>query len=183
MLHHDAVIDKPEVLANIQSEFFKNSVIQLQTDREGQSVDNGNVIIGCKAGPSLEVSNLLHEMSHLVEIDKPRLTQFGWGLKNGTFWQIGNQSGYVPHTNQSVLREMRVWAFQYNIEQHLGINTTIKELVSAATYLPAFCYMGKTDKLRFSAIAKGVKKDLKKYSYKVFVKEWFERVEYLENRK
>ena len=123
--------------------FFKDRPISYLKNREGQMIDNNNrYVLGLMAGPSCELQNLLHEMSHLVEIDRKRLVKkppTSWGLKPGKFWQIGTSWGYEPQTDQSVQREIRVWAYQHSISKALNLeNGSSKELANSAHWLDAF---------------------------------------------
>lgn len=177
----DKEIDNPKLLDTLKAEFFTSSVVRAELSLEGQRIKDNAIVIGCRAGPSLIVTALIHEMCHLVEIDRPRMNQFGWGLSHGKYWEIGSHSGYEFHTNQSVLRECRVWAFAKNVQDAFGIQEDLEEVVSSATYLGAFHFMpGKGDKEKLKSVANEVKKGLPKYTFELFKKEWRERMEYLE---
>jgi hypothetical protein len=123
--------------------FFKDRPISYLKNKEGQMIDDNNrYVLGLMAGPSCELQNLLHEMSHLAEIDRKRLIKkpvTSWGLSFGKYWQIGTSWGYEPQTDQSVQREIRVWAYQHSISKALNLeNGSSKELASSAHWLDAF---------------------------------------------
>ena len=128
--------EQESLLASIEAAFFNsNPFLRLDVDVEGQTVDdNGVVTLGCRAGPERDVWSLLHEMSHLVEIDDERANQPGWGLNYGRYVYIpGIHRGggwYEMCTGQAVRREMRVGAFQYHLGVELGFYTDLDAYVT-----------------------------------------------------
>lgn len=130
----------------LNEEFFKGRPISFSESLEGQSVEEGNFVLGCKAGPHYHVSNLAHEMCHFAELEIPRILKkphSGWGFKYGKYWQIGMASGYEPQTDQSVRREIRTWAYQWSLMQAMQIpiddeDDSLLNLVSSSVYLHAF---------------------------------------------
>lgn len=141
----------PEHLGILCEEFFKGNPVSISKELQGQGLDeNSNFVLGCSAGPSTDVSNLIHEMSHLAELEVPRLLKKpygGWGFKWGKYWELNGHSGYEPRTDQSVRREMRTWAYQWSIHQSLQIPVSnyddeskgeLIDLVRSSTYLHAF---------------------------------------------
>jgi len=108
----------------------------------------GNYLLGNRAGPSCHISSLTHEMCHLAEREIPKLLEkpnCSWGFTYGKYWECLGQSGYESQTDQSVLREARVWAYQWSLHQTLGIpieddeeDNNIEGLVSSAVYMDAF---------------------------------------------
>lgn len=124
-------------------EFFEDDVIRYKPNIEGQSVEDNVFIIGDKAGPSRDLENLLHEMSHFAEREIEKLKAVpadAWGFSFGKYWQIGAAWGYEPYTDQSVQREKRVWAYQMSIMRHLEILTDPYEVVRSVKYLSAWSY-------------------------------------------
>lgn len=117
--------------------------LEIELSLEGQKVEEGRVIIGCRAGPEENISNVLHEFAHFIEIDEERCNKDGWGLKYGKW--IDNPcrlSGYAPagwhefSTNKHIKREIRVWAFQVNLGLRFGLKIDIGELAESSQYLP-----------------------------------------------
>lgn len=170
----------------IHDKFFKNNPIKYKEKFEGQGIDDDRYILGLMAGPSCELQNLIHEMCHLVEIDKKRLIKkpkSSWGLSLGKYWQIGTQWGYEPQTDQSVQREMRVWAYQHAISNALSLEEgSTKELVKSATWLDAFfIYRYQTVKVNtdfeaLSIMASQVEELSNIYNYDRFCQEWHDRM-------
>jgi hypothetical protein len=80
--------------------------------------------IGLKAGPSYNIQNLLHEMSHFVEIDDSRTLKSGWGLKYGKWSDLPYYAGggfYEFSSAEHIKREIKVWAYQYSLSQYLKL--------------------------------------------------------------
>lgn len=146
-------IDKV-MLERITKDFFDDTVVTYTIGMEGQRTDEDKrIVLGCRAGPSVSVTNLLHEMSHLAEREKNKIAKrpaYNWDFSYGKYWEVLGQSGWEPQTDQSVKRELRVWAFQLSIQNHYGINeadegeTIAEDLVASAVYLSAWCYWRKS---------------------------------------
>lgn len=152
-IHQMPIFDSPNkidkvALETIKNDFFVGNPVSAIVDFEGQGInEQGDYVLGCRAGPSIHISNLIHEMAHLAEREIPKLLEKpykGWGFSFGKYWEFGGRSGHEPNTDQSVLRELRVWAFQWSIQQHYKIkdkeSKTIFDLVSSIVWLPAFVY-------------------------------------------
>ncbi len=170
--------------------FFQNKTFCYEASLQGQYCENNVFFVGDKAGPGRDLSILLHEICHFVELERERLVKFpanGWGLTHGKFWQIGTAWGYEPRTVQQVDREARVWGFQLLAQKHLELNDSAYELVRSAVWLPAFChykysFSGKiTDTKALYHLAKRVERLSKRISYDQLVNEFHERVKLLEN--
>lgn len=154
-------LDKTK-LAEIEKMFFKDNPVQINPEIEGYRIaDNGDFILGCMAGPSCNIGNLLHEMSHLAEREIPKLVKRpydSWGYSFGKYWEILGRFGYESNTDQSVRREGRIWAYQYSLHLHFDVPTdedyeeegverlSTISLVNSAIYLEAFyIYKNKCD--------------------------------------
>ena len=130
-----------ETLKKVKELFFANKQIKLSVGLEGQKCDGTTYIVGCKAGPSVDIQNLLHELCHFAELEKERLLLFprtSWGLKFGKFWSFGQHWGYEPQTSEQVEREARVWAFQLSASKYFGLNANSHDYAKTAVWLPAF---------------------------------------------
>lgn len=175
-----------KILDAIKQDFFNHHQgIICNPKKEGQHVQGGIVELGTWAGPHADISNLLHEMGHFVEIDQPRMAKYGWGLKFGKYYQIGMHSGHEPYTAQSVWREIRVWAYQINLMNHYNIPETIENMTASADYLPAICYVpGKTKEERLAYVAAETRKMSLLPAYQVvsFATEWERRAKILDRR-
>lgn len=124
---------------NIKSLFDGHS-IKYKPRLEGQTVsEEGVVYIGDRAGPSIDLSNLCHEMAHCVEIEFERLTEQGYGLRYPHVYII-NRMCIDPATMQMTEREMRVIAYQANIMDHFGIDG-MNYQINSMQYLPDFCFV------------------------------------------
>ena len=134
----------------IHSTFLKNNIIEYRPNISGQSFENHKFILGDRAGPSRDLSNLLHEICHFAEREIGKLKShptYGWGFYLGKYWQIGTRWGYEPTTDQQVQREARVWAFQLACQRQFNLNDSAFELIKSAVFLPAWCYF--TSKYKF----------------------------------
>jgi len=178
----------------VRKDYFGNSKfpIQIKVNLEGQGLDeNGNFVIGCMAGPSCELANLFHEMGHFAEREIPKLKRkppSSWGYTFGKYYQIGQHSGYEPTTDESVKRELRIWAFQWHLENKYGIATSIKEMISAVVYMPAFIYYPMNGGYRPEperltlALEEVTRLSQTTFSLEAFDLAWFERIKALESQ-
>lgn len=131
-------VGRMDLLDVVEKEFFTDSIVGVGEGLEGQKVDGGGFVLGCMAGPFQCVTNLLHEMAHLVELEKERLLEFpdgGWGLIHGSRIMIGERPYYDMITDQAVLREARVWAYQVSLQRHYGIDEAVDRTVSSVEYI------------------------------------------------
>lgn len=113
-------------------------ILIIKKEFEGQKYIDGKFVIGCRAGPSCDWDNFLHEISHFIELPLHRLLKrpaFGWGFSYGPINEVFGRAFYEPRTDQGVRREARVWAIQYNLSRFLGLKVTIPSLVSSAIYI------------------------------------------------
>lgn len=131
----------------IEQEFFNgNRCIRVDWEIEGQKItEDGSIIIGERAGPSsyrssYQISNLIHEMSHFVEIDDARMKQYGWGLIYPEVWVIDRMC-MEPRTMQITERELRVVAFQANVLKYIGHSDDVENIISSFRYLPDFTFV------------------------------------------
>lgn len=190
-------------LAVLTNDFFQGHPVSLDMDLEGQSIDEqGNFILGGRAGPGVEVSNLVHEMAHLAEREIPKLLEkpnFAWGFSFGKYWEVFGQSGFEPQTDRSVLRERDVWAYQISICHHYGISLEtedeegeeeIYQVIKSAVYLPAFClyarnlyghldYKDREEKALRHLAAEVKELSETKFTFDRFCDEWYKRMKAL----
>ena len=180
-------------LNKIKQRYFTKSAVQLDWKKD-QAVIDGQVIIGAKAGPECNITNLIHEMAHFVEIDEDRMNQDGWGLRTPTVF-IYNRYCIEPKTIQMTEREIRVMAYQANIFEAFEFpHTAIDEFASAMRHMPDFCYVpledgssaygdDRTHNLEYQDITKSqikwirnqVEKNRSIFSFEKFESEWFRR--------
>ena len=170
--------------------FFDNDIVSCRSNLEGQSCQDFQFIIGAKAGPSSSISNLLHEVCHFAEREPEKLARFpsfAWGFYQGKFWQIGTSWGHEPQTDQQVHREAKVWAMQLSLDRHFNVNDSAENLVSSATWLPAWCLYRKhftrkcDDKKALYYLARHVDRLSKQYNVNKVLDEYNMRVNYLKH--
>ncbi len=179
-----------ELLERVKSDYFLNNQVHVDIKVEGQSLnDNKQFVLGCRAGPSVEISNLFHEMGHFAEREIPKLLKRplgSWGYKFGKPWSCLGRSGFEPNTAQSVYREFRIWAFQVNLEHHYGLETDIEDLIDSAVYLPAFYLYKmeiKSEKEKLAIACEEVKLLSKTdFTLKVFNEAWLVRLDLLKKQ-
>lgn len=192
----DRIFDKPEdidqtLLERVKQDFLLNNPVVVNVNGEGQRLDDEKrFILGCRAGPSVLVTNLLHEMCHLAEREKEKIIKRpinNWDFYKGKFWSLCGKSGYEPDNDKSVQRELRVWAFQLSIQNHYSIieadegESPAEDLVSSAVYLPAWCYYRKydieTEKDALKRAADQITElSEKSYTFDRFCQDWEERM-------
>lgn len=133
----------------LQARYFSSSTkIGYSPNLEGQFIDENNVIwIGDRAGPEIDVSHLIHEMCHFVEIDDVRMREPGWGLKVPRVW-VFDRYCIEPTTIQMTERELRVMAYQFNVMQFLKLGVTPLELAKPLRWLPDNTYVPLEDGTR-----------------------------------
>ncbi len=138
----------------VEEEFFTRSFVQVDWDIQGQLTYNKKkaaqhevecgIFIGPWAGPEASLSNLVHEMSHFVEIDEERMDKPAWGLTRPEIWVVDRYC-CEPRTTQMTMRELRVLAFQANVLEYLGSPVSITKLVSPTTFMADFYLLPKED--------------------------------------
>ena len=126
--------------ARVYDEFFADAAVHVDWNQVGLSQtlieDGDGVLVSLSpwAGPVADISNLVHEMAHFVEIDEARMTRFGWGLDVPQV-HIGGQSCDQPVTCQATKRELRVMAYQASVLKYLGFPKSIRNLVQPLVFM------------------------------------------------
>lgn len=206
IMEHILSINDTKILEIIKQNFFVGNPVVIDIELEGQRLDDQrNIILGCRAGPSLGVDSLLHEMAHLAQLEEKRIAKrpfYNWDFDYGKHWEISGQSGYEAQTDQSVLRERDVWAYQFSLLKHYGISckddhhdeeeSEIYALVSSVVYMEAFfLYCKKVvpqeiedykerEELGIQHLAKEVESlSQSVFAYEKFCEEWNKRMELL----
>lgn len=197
MFENESNLDQ-RFLAVVLERFFTGVPVSVDPKVEGYKIRNGEYVLGCMAGPSCDMENLFHEMSHLAEREISKLIErpyVNWGYGNGKYWEAGNRFGFEPQTDQSVRREARVWAFQLSLQNHFGLNISSYDTVRAAYWLDAFpiyarneipdCQVfsseGQEQALRH--LADWVEKlSREEYTFEKFCSNWNERMIALSNK-
>ncbi len=179
-------------------EFFADAAVRVDWKSPAQRIDEaGRVVLGPWAGPEATISNLVHEMSHFVEIDEPRMTEFGWGLTVPEIYVAGRLC-LEPTTCQATERELRVIAYQANVLEYLGFPRSTRDLVNALDWMPDWCFVpiedgssafgdDRTHKLSYPDIEKSQKRWCAKqvealrstFTLERFIAEWKRRNELL----
>lgn len=175
------------LLPLIRKEFFDHPCVDINPQIQGYKMLDGVYTLGCSAGPGRNLNILFHEMGHLAEREVPKLLErpnYGWGYTSGRFWQIGTSWGYEPQTDQSLLRELRVWAFQKCIASHYGLEEPTLKMVAPATYINSFdVYRYKhnlTIEKTLETLADKVDElSQDTFTFDRFVKDWNSRMEIL----
>lgn len=184
----------------VYDEFFAGAAVRVDWTRQAQSIDGeATVVLGPWAGPEASIANLVHEMSHFVEIDEGRMTEFGWGLRVPEI-HIAGRVCLEPQTRQATERELRVIAFQANVLTYLGFPRSTHDLVAALDWMPDFVFVpiedgssafgeSRTHKLSYEAIQKSQKRWCAKeverlrptFTTERFLSEWKRRNELLQS--
>lgn len=162
------------VLEAITTRFFTTPYVQVDPALEGMAVRDGVVVLGCRAGPSMALEFLLHEMSHMVEIDDSRAASYRWGLHLPQV-EFQGRTFSEPNTNQASLRECRVFAFERNAADALGVEFNLQKAAEALQFMPDALYQpGKTDDEREAWVYRTVLVYARQpdFAFEVFEREW-----------
>lgn len=176
-----------KVFVKLKERFFTapKPVLQAIEDESQKIQSNGGVTLGCMAGPSMEVSNLIHEMSHFVEIDDARMNVYGWGLSYGKEITIpGHGTFHEPVTWQATQRELRVFAYQVNVHEKFSVKMSFKEIAETLHHVHDY-YMVPSDRdKREPFLITRLKKLVAqpRYSFESFEKEWKRKLAILERK-
>jgi hypothetical protein len=97
-------------LSQVIDDWFDGHAVSAEKAFSGQGLNEGGGFkLGCRAGPFVCVTNLLHEMGHLVEIEEDRLLKMpgiGWGLYHGKTHFINGRAYTQMNTERAVMREI-----------------------------------------------------------------------------
>ena len=114
-------IDYP-ILDRIAADWFQPNLDVIGIVHESENTVQGNrFLFGCEAGPTADLFNLTHEMSHFIEIDVRRCHLPGWGLKYGKSHYMFGKSWYEMSSTQAVKREIRTLGIQLVLNRHYQI--------------------------------------------------------------
>ena len=116
---------------------YGNCIKFLSTERGEKYV---LVMKGAGTSEDDQIANLCHEMAHFVEIDDDRCTAHGWGLKYPERFVI-DRTCYEPVTCNGVMREIRVLAYQKNVQRFLGCSQDIHETTIALEHLEDYIHV------------------------------------------
>lgn len=153
---------------------FEGAAVRFKWNTSQQVDRDGTVWLGGRAGPVRSVTNLCHEMSHLVEIDDERCGTPGWGLQVAQI-KILDRICVDTQTTQCTERECRVAAYQHNLLRWAGVTRTPRYLVGSFTFLPDFLNIfERSDKHRLQWSEARVRDliDKPEYSIDAFMDEW-----------
>jgi hypothetical protein len=149
---------------------------------EGQRIRAGKLLLGTKIGPKLhELTALIHEMGHLVEIDDERVLRRGWGFSYGESTIVFGAVHHEPSSYSATLRECRVMAIQRIMQKSVGIESSIRELLSPLVYMHDWCLVpGRTanstlpevDEARFRFLTEYLENFAKTLSLESIMEEW-----------
>ena len=194
-----------EQIEQIKNRFFNNEFVEYKGGVQGMYIDDhGKIVMGNRAGPStwapsFDIKNLVHEMSHMVEIDDARMRCHGWGLKLPQIW-VYDRYCCEPITKQITDRELRVAAYQVNLLKHFKIPVRISNITSSLEWLADTCFVpledgqmpyseGRTHNLDYTQIKTSqarwrvneVKRLMKEFTAERFISEWDRKINWLGN--
>lgn len=188
---------------NLVEMFFKDSPIIIDWDfKNTQRIEYQNerpkqLVLGVWAGPSQCIKHLMHEMAHLAEIDDKRILAYGWGLKTPETYIPGRYSHMAaePVTCQPSLRECRVIAMQWQLQNYFGIEETPREAISSLQYMPDWCNIPhlpynekysnriQVEESRYNFLEQNMLQyAVEKFTLDFFMKEWVRKNKLLRNR-
>ena len=129
----------------VEDDFFVGNPVHLSLSLEGQGLTgDGEYLLGCREGPEMSLTNLLHEMAHLADRSIPKLLEYptcGWGYISGAAWYINGMSGVEPQNSEGAMTEIRCYAYQVCLineyMRELDFNG-LYDLVKPIRFLPCF---------------------------------------------
>lgn len=159
----DAVIDE-HVILQVQRDYFstEKSPVCVSMNFEGQGInDSGQFILGCRAGPEIAATHLLHEMAHFAEREVKKLKKrplSSWGFKFGKSIEIPEigYSGFEFSGTQHIEREISVFGYHLNLAKKYGVDETAHSLASVCKYLQNFFMYGSHDDVAINVIAEKI---------------------------
>lgn len=123
-------------LQTLKGEFFSQTKkLQYKPGLQGQVVLDGIIYVGNRAGPSLSWTYICHEVAHFVEIDDARMDLYGWGLKVPEVW-VYDRMCCEPTGMSITEREIRVAAYQANLQEYLNGSVRVSSITDSFQYLP-----------------------------------------------
>lgn len=160
--------------------FFQNQPVKAGK-HEGQRVKDNVVLLGTKIGPhSHTLTGLVHEMSHLIEIDNKRAVVDGWGFSYGQEVHILGQVFNEPSTYQASLRETRVIAIEAKIYELIGYTYDIMESVRPLVYMGDFFLVpGTNERERLSFLLNEVINNQKSLTESQIKEQWRRKMKLL----
>lgn len=122
-------------------EWFSGTNVSFSEDVEGNEIENGKLILGMRAYTDVSVDNLLHEMSHFVEIDDDRCGMLGWGLRVARICVMGTWCTNIQ-TFQACEREIRVHGIQRVLASTANAPFDAREKAELIwDWIPGSCYV------------------------------------------
>lgn len=184
-----------EILEQVKKDFFLDAAVDIRIRMEGMRVEE-TVVLGCQAGPSIALSNLFHEMAHLVEIDSKRATKPNWGLSLRHVKVFGRECA-EPITMKATEREIRVFAYQSQLHKLYGLSESIEDGISSLRFMPDWCYVpriceklyqgkdwlsdGDKRRIQFCIDKVNALAVLPQYSLDSFKQEWYKKQDVIRN--
>jgi hypothetical protein len=127
---------REEIHPSLLAMFEGTEAIRLDPVVQGNRIlENGVISFGASAALHIKNENLLHEMSHFVEVDQRRMAMHGWGLRCKTKVKVMGQYYNEPRTCQATLRECRVIAYQANLAELFDIPHDVVDFARALQWM------------------------------------------------
>lgn len=184
-----------ELFNSVKEKFFSSPGIEAKETTEGLKIkEDGTLILGCMAGPSQEISNLFHEMGHLIVCPDKKVGMYAWGLDYSNIVYIpGYQPFIEPLTCQDVLLELKVIGWQAVIEKELtGDIKGSLDNVRALTWLGGWSYYkyeetkdleySKKDNAKIEFGQQFIQDFLLKVTFQDFQQEWDRKIKLVEEK-
>jgi hypothetical protein len=183
------------LLDQVKDTFFNYKGIEIDPNREGLKFkEDGTLILGCMAGPSQEVNNLLHEMAHLIICPKANLWKTSWGLIYKNYVSIPGHPTFINAlTCQDVILELSVIGWQAVLEKELT-----GSIDGALTNIEALCWLNgfvcykyeetkevpypERDKAKFDLAKEQIREFASKVTYDDFLNKWTEKCLFIEQK-
>jgi len=176
----DMKVENRECLPTLLDRWFKDGRhLGVSANLEGTKHDfkGRRITFGCRAGPNYDVTNLLHEMAHFIEIDERRVVKENWGFRIGRPFLTNFGVDSIPVNTKGTEREARVWAIQHLLTVHLGIEETVMDKAKIAQFMPDFWRIpGETYDEKIAFVVKLIEDGLQTFTLESIEGIWNERV-------
>ncbi len=176
------------IIERIAADYFPDDhrfPVRISYKLEGQALDKeGRFLLGCKAGPTIEASNLLHEMAHFAEREVEALKKRpvgSWGFKFGKLVEIPavSYSRFEFSGVQHIERELRVFGYHLNLARKYEVGETAKSLAGLCRFLQNFLLYGSSEEASLTIIEKRIEEAAAIYTLEKFEDEWWSRTKLL----
>ena len=178
-------------LEKVREIFFTPTKGVIGISKRYNTIIDGRLHLGLwPDAPSANITYLLHEMGHFIEIDNARCHLPDWGLKAGKWNKFFNCSeGMV--TNKAIERELRVFAIERYIASICDmVPKSFEYDASICRHIDGFISYGDSDLTDYSEKQKSAEQNIAKrielltaeWNEEKVISAWFNKVKVLNKK-